>query len=52
VGFIYEKMMIARNDGFKAARLLGEHCGILKLTEEAHMQDKPLLILSSLKSAS
>jgi hypothetical protein len=45
VGFIYEKMMIGRNDGVKAAELLGLHCGVLKLTEEAHMQDKPLVIL-------
>ncbi|PYP91610.1 MAG: hypothetical protein DMG65_07180 [Candidatus Angelobacter sp. Gp1-AA117] len=45
VGFIYSNMMLGRNDGVKAARLLGEHCGVLKLTEEAHMQDKPLLIL-------
>jgi hypothetical protein len=32
------------SDGVKAARLLGLHCGVLKLTEEAHMQDKPLII--------
>ena len=44
VGFIYEKMMLGRNDGVKAARLLGLHCGVLKLTEEAHMLDKPLVI--------
>jgi hypothetical protein len=44
VGFIYEKMMIGRNDGVKAARLLGEHCGVLKLTEDAHMRDKHLII--------
>jgi hypothetical protein len=44
VGFIYERMLIGRNDGVKAAQLLGQHCGVLKLTEEAHMQDKPLVI--------
>jgi hypothetical protein len=44
VGFIYEKMMQGRDDGVKAARLLGLHCGVLKLTEEAHIQDKSLLI--------
>jgi len=43
-------MMIGRNDGVKAARLLGEHCGVLKLTEEAHMQDKRLVILLNKKS--
>jgi hypothetical protein len=47
VGFIYEKMILGRNDGVKAARLLGLHCGVLKLTEEDHMQDKPLLVLAS-----
>jgi hypothetical protein len=46
VGFIYERMMIGRNDGVKAATLLGQHCGVLKLTEEDHMQDKPLLIMA------
>lgn len=44
MGFIYEKMLFGRNDGVKAARLLGLHCGVLKLTEEAHMQDKHLVI--------
>jgi hypothetical protein len=47
VGFIYERMIIGRNDGVKAAELLGLHCGVLKLTEEAHMQDKPLVIVAS-----
>jgi hypothetical protein len=46
VGFIYEKMMIGRDDGVKAAQLLGLHCGVLKLTEEAHMQDKIAVIES------
>jgi hypothetical protein len=46
VGFIYEKMMIGRNDGVQAARLLGLHCGVLKLTEGAYMQDKIIVIES------
>ena len=47
VGFIFSRMAQGRDDGTKAARLLGEHCGILKLTEADHMQDKPLVILAS-----
>jgi hypothetical protein len=50
VGFVYEKMMIGRNDGVKAARLLGQHCGVLKLTEEDHMQDKLMEIQSPFNS--
>src|SRR5256885_655913 len=44
VGFIYSNMMLGRDNGVKAARLLGEHCGVLKLTEEAQAQNKHLII--------
>lgn len=30
VGFIYSKMALGRDDGVKAARLLGEHCRVTK----------------------
>lgn len=46
VGYLYLRALAGEDQGVKAAELLGKHTGVLRLTERAHMEVRPLVIMA------